>query len=161
MKFPAGVRWPLIVTGILLTSFAVCTVTVIASLSDRSYAVESDYYERAVRWDESARERDASALLGWTSAASITTGGSDGELNLVLHDQGGVPITGATVEAEVFHHARRGEALLLTLGERAPGRYAADLSSAPAGVWRVRVRAVLGGSVYVSSRDIVSTRGAS
>jgi len=159
MKLAPGIRWPLLVVGILLTSLVVCALTVLASLSDRSYAVESNYYEQAVRWDESARERDASALLGWTSEATLRTDTGVGDLTLALFDQDHAPLAGATVEAEVFHHARRKEAVILTLNENDGGRYTGIVTPAPDGVWSVRVRATLGDALYIINHDIESRRG--
>ena len=156
MKLKASVVWPLFVCGILFVSLSVCALTVYASLSDKSYAVETDYYERAVRWDESARERDASAALGWNSEITVVSDGKRGELRVILRDADGAPIADAAVRAEVFHHAHRRSAIETTLRSAGVGRYVGALQTAPSGLWQVRLRASTPDGMYVITRDVRS-----
>lgn len=159
MKVKASTAWPLFVAGILLVSVSVCTVTVIASLSDKSYAVESDYYERAVRWDETAREREASEELGWTSEASVLVGTNSGEVRLTLLDANGAAVTDASVRVEAFHHARRGDAVRTLLHGGEGGVYTAPMEVAKEGLWQVRVRAQSAAGLHVATHDVRTQKG--
>ena len=58
----APILWPLGVVGMLGVSLSVCAFTVVAATSDKSFAVEDDYYAKAVAWDDTAAQRVRAAL---------------------------------------------------------------------------------------------------
>ena len=66
-----GRRWPWILAGALTVQAAgIITMVTIAS-SDPSFAVEPDYYQRAVAWDSYAAQREASRALAWRAEVQI------------------------------------------------------------------------------------------
>ncbi|MFI4915359.1 MAG: FixH family protein [Phycisphaerales bacterium JB060] len=149
--------WPLAVVCILTVSMVVCGITVVAAVSDPSYAVEDDYYQKAVDWDHAREIEIASERLGWNADAVLTTG--DGILAVTLEDAEGQPITGASVRAVVFHHARRGDARELVLQSQDNGRYTAVLHRPREGQWQVRLRVSRERHQFVLTRDIFSREG--
>jgi len=154
-KLPAGVVWPAFVVGILSVSLTVCAITVVAATSDPSYAVESEYYEKAVSWDESARLRAASDALGWTADVAVTApehGARALEVTVRLRDGSGAE--GAAVRALAFHHARRGDARELTLEPVGGGVYRGSLGPGRAGLWQVRLRVDRGPDTFVLTSDV-------
>lgn len=157
MKLKPGAAWPLFVVGILMTSFTVCGITVYAAVADGSYAVETDYYERAVRWDETAREREESERCAWTSEVDVYTTPADAaELSLALHDAQGAPISSARVEVEAFHHAHRNDAVMTTMNAQGEGRYTLSIADARAGLWQVRLRALTDEGIHLATHDVFS-----
>ncbi|MEQ9097202.1 MAG: FixH family protein [Phycisphaerales bacterium] len=146
--------WPLAVVGMLAISMSVCAITVVAAVSDPSYAIEDDYYQKAVDWDQSRELERASAKLGWRAEPRVLTGNET--LSIVLRDADGEPIADASVRALAFHHARRGDARALRLISQGDGLYTAPLTNARAGQWQVRIRAVRGRDQYVSTQDVFS-----
>jgi len=157
-KLPAKVVWPAFVVGILSVSLTVCAITVVAATSDPSYAVESDYYEKAISWDESARLRAESEALGWSAVVAVTepeAGARALEVRLCLAD--GSPADGAAIRALAFHHARRGEAREIELepvGGGGGGVYRGALGPGRAGLWQVRLRAERGPDLFLLTRDV-------
>ena len=147
--------WPVSVVGILGVSMMVCAVTVVAAVGDPSYAIEDDYYQKAVEWDEARRMQDASHGLGWTADVSITTGNR--LVSVIMNDTNGKPIEGAAVRATVFHHARRGMAEELVLQHRGGGQYAATLTHPREGQWQVRLSATIGRSRFLHTEDLWSS----
>ncbi len=150
--------WPLAVVGMLSVSMTVCAITVIAAVGDPSYAIEDDYYQKAVDWDHSREVEIASGRLGWQADATLTTG--DGLLTVTIDDADGAPVTDALVRAMVFHHARRGDAQELVLRAQGNGRYTAVLNRPREGQWQVRIRASRGQDHFVLTQDIFSRGGA-
>lgn len=150
--------WPVAVVGMLSVSMTVCAITVIAAVSDPSYAIENDYYQKAVDWDQSREIQRASEQLGWECDATLVT--DRGVLTITLQDEEGVWITDASVRATVFHHARRGDAQQLVLTSQGDGSYTAVLKRPREGQWQVRLRASRGRDQFVHTQDFVSRKGA-
>lgn len=154
-RIPAKIVWPAFVVGILSVSLVVCAITVVAATSDPSYAVESDYYEKAISWDESARLRAESEALGWMAEVAVTArerGARQLEVRLSLRD--GAPADGAAIRALAFHHARRGDAREIGLEPLGGGVYRGALGPGRAGLWQVRLRAERGPDLYLLTRDV-------
>lgn len=106
---PPHVLWPAIVIGFLAASLTVCGLTVFFAISDPSFAVEEDYYEKALQWDDQAAQNRVNEALGWTARASLSAGESHRDadtISLSLRDENGEPIRNATIAATVFHPAR-------------------------------------------------------
>jgi len=150
----APILWPLGVIGTLCVSLSVCTITVIAATSDESFAVEDDYYAKAVAWDDTAAQRVRNEELGWTTETVVTV---RGDVRIKLHDATGEPMTGARLRIFAFHHAARGDATETAMTETTdPGVYAASCGTPRAGVWQVRIRAESGGAVFTHTVDTLT-----
>jgi nitrogen fixation protein FixH len=148
--------WPLGVVGMLCVSLSVCAITVLAAVNDPSYAIEDDYYQKAMDWDRERAFRIVSDRLGWRATIAIT---NIGQVAVVLTDAEGRPIDNASVRATAFHHARRGLAEELTLQARGEGRYVATLSHPREGQWQVRLRASLGRDRFLHTEDLFTRNG--
>lgn len=152
MNLPApAVRWPLGIAAILGATVAVNLAVLRVANNDPSFAVEPDYYRRAVAWDSTMAHARASAALGWRAAVAVSPldGDTPATLTLTLTDAGGAPVTKATVAVEALYNARAGHPVAATLREVAPGRYLATLPMPWTGQWEVRctaTRAAQGGA---------------
>lgn len=144
-------RWPLAVVGILGVSLTVCAITVVAAVSDPSYAIEDDYYQRAVDWDHERDLQAASDRLGWRADVIVS---DDGIITAVMTDANDQPIDNAAVRVTTFHHARRGLAQDLTLQPRGNGRYVGTLAQPRSGQWQVRLRAAVGPDQFFQTQDL-------
>ena len=157
-----GKAWPFIVGGLLVFGVGVDVGFLIVATRDPSFAVEDDYYGRALRWDETTRDARRSAELGWSIGIETVpspSGRGRTDLSLVVLDRDGAPVSGAAVSVEAFHHARAGERLAAELVADG-GRYRATLPLRRAGVWQLRVRVDRGGQRFstVIDREIGGTR---
>ncbi len=138
---PPHIFWPGFVVAILLTSVAAAAITVVAALSDASFAIEENYYEKAVNWDETARQRERNAELAWQIEIDLGVDANmrgERELVLSLHSAEGTALDGATISSELFHHARRGDALDLSFEPLGDGRYRTDARVTRNGLWELR-----------------------
>ncbi len=148
----ASIRWPLVIAGLLtLHAAGMVTYAVIAS-SNPSYAVEKDYYPKALHWDDKRAQDAVNAALGWTATVAARPGEQPGRaaLTITLTDRHGRPVTGAAVHLEAFHMADSNHVLDAELGEASPGSYAAELPMGRDGKWEIRLRARRGGDLYTS-----------
>lgn len=143
MKIPPHVRWPAMIAGALaIHATAWLTVAWVAN-SDPSYAVEEDYYRKAVEWDAGRAELAASDALGWRLDYRVEPGPGPAEatVHATLADRDGAPVDGAAVALETFHNARAGDILRADLSADGAGAYSARLPMQRPGVWELRFTA--------------------
>lgn len=141
--FLARRGWPLGIAFVLgLTVAGDLWMMSIAS-ADPSFAVEPDYYRKAVTWDSTMAQARANAASGWRAAADLVLArpGIPGRITVTLTDAGGRGITGASVQVEMMHNARAAQRYSAALQEGAVGRYSADVDAHRPGAWEVRVSA--------------------
>lgn len=129
---------PIVLLGGLLSLLG---TLVFVATNDDGFAIEPDYYLKAVRWDEAQRAREASAALGWDPTVRLLRQGTTVTLQLTLDDARSARVTGAHISVEAFPNAHAGELHRVTLSETAPGVYQGTLESARAGLWEVRIEA--------------------
>lgn len=142
------VRWPLFIVGLLAAQILLGVFFFWQATSDPSFAVEEDYYQKAVEWDSKMAQDRANTKLGWN--AQVTVGpGDPTTLAVILLDSHGEPISGVQVSIETFHNVRAGDILRAVLSETAsPGTYSADLPMTRPGIWEVRITAVRAGATF-------------
>lgn len=137
-----GRLWPWMLGGLLLFGVGVNVGFLVVATGDPSFAVEEDYYGRALRWDETTREAARNAELGWrieVRPAPSSKGPGWTDLTLSVLDRAGAPVTGGSVSVEAFHHARSGQRLRADFAPSGDA-YAASLPMRRAGLWELRVR---------------------
>ena len=103
-----GLGWPIGVAVILgATVGANIWVAVIAS-DDPSFAIEHDYYRKAVQWDSTMAQARENKRLGWRIEPRLAPiGGRDGStLSVILTDGSGAPIRDAKIDVTAFFNAR-------------------------------------------------------
>ena len=107
-----GSAWPLAVTTILGLTVAANIWLIRVASGDPSFAVEENYYERGVRWDDELAQRAHNRELGWRLAATMSPiGRVEGSLlRITLADSVVMPISGASVVVRATHVARAGRA---------------------------------------------------
>jgi nitrogen fixation protein FixH len=141
--------WPW-VPGALLSSMLAGLGTLAAiAMNDPGFALERDYYRKAVGYDREIEQRTENAQLGWRLQAALSrdTTGSTTTLVVSADDAAG-PVTGAQVTAEAIENAHAATVFDLTLVEIAPGRYRATVPVARPGLWELRLSLVRGGERF-------------
>jgi nitrogen fixation protein FixH len=143
---PAAARgrwfWPLLVGGLFAGHIALMLMMVYLATRDRSFAVEPDYYQKALNWDQVAAQRQENARLGWGVTIEIgDTPGVLGERTVTCRvgDQSGTPVSGGVVELTAFAHARGSERTSLRLPPCGDGVYRAVLRLPRKGRWEFRL----------------------
>lgn len=160
----AKLIWGGMVVGFLSLEIVMCLVAITLSSGDESFAVVPGYHEQALQWDETRAAAQASDSLGWSD---IVVAGPTADLLgrrpmiIGLKDRNGTPISGSTVEAVLFHHARAGDVQSITFKETAePGTYEAIAEMRRAGLWEVRIDAKRGNEHFMSTRQLEVGRSA-
>ena len=137
-----GTLWPWVIGGALVLHVVVSLGVVFFATSDASYAVEEDYYQKAINWDEKRAQDRMNDELGWSltfAAAPPTNPGEQPELEVRLTDAGGEPLAGATVFLETFHKARSEDIIRITLDRsQEAGLYSASPAMRHNGLWELR-----------------------
>lgn len=128
--------WALVPVGILGAGLLGLGTLAFVAGSDPSFALESDYYQKAVRWDEQQAQLAENARLGWQLELRVAPGGAKLVAEIARRD--GAPVSEAKVVAEAFANARAADVRTLRFSESAPGTYEAELGRARPGLWELR-----------------------
>jgi nitrogen fixation protein FixH len=130
------------------------------AIDDPHFALEPDYYDKAVHWDRTQSEARDSAALGFELTLPATLAlSADGSLEIELRvtDRNRAVLTAALVELEAFPNAYASRVERLTLREAAPGVYRGRLNGQARGLWELRFRVAKGSLHFYESvrRDVV------
>ena len=136
-----GTLWPVAVAGILGVTVAGNIWLIRVASADPSFAVEENYYQRGVHWDDEMAQRARNVALGWKLAASLSPiqAGRGSDLRIALSDSVVQPINGASVVVRAVHVARARHPVEVILRAAAPGEYHAVVPIERAGLWELRI----------------------
>ncbi len=145
--------WPIAIAFVLIASAASNILVMFVAKGDPAFAVEPDYYAKAVDWDATMAQSSKNTALGWqvSGAMSLSQAEQVGKVTLTLQDASGSPLTGASVEVEAMHNARSADRRTLALVPMQPGVYWAPIDARRPGEWELRVKATRGGDVFTHS----------
>jgi len=113
----AAIRWGGLVVGLLGLQVALGVGAVMLATGDQSAAVVPNYYEKALKWDEQASQRESNDALGWTLAiVESDTDLSASSLRLSVTARDGVAVPIRSGRLAMYHHARAEDVLVKSLG---------------------------------------------
>ena len=150
-----GWGWPALIVALLVGGAGANIWLMLVATGDASFAVEADYYEKALRWDDAMAQEARNARLGWSVAVRLERAAQPGEgwVRARVVDRDGVPVAGARVGVEAFHSARASRIVRAGLTPEAGGGYAARLPLDRPGLWELRVRVERGDQVFTRTLD--------
>ncbi len=151
-----GWYWPFLLVGLLASGVGVNLYFMSCAISDPSFAVEPDYYAKAIAWDAHQAQARDNAELGWTlelAVAPADPGTGRARVVASLLDRDGLPVPGLTVGLEAFHNARASQEVRSELVETAEQAYEADVAVSRPGFWEFRVAATRGTEVFTAIVD--------
>jgi nitrogen fixation protein FixH len=151
-----GSAWPVAV-GIILGTCVAANIWIIRlANADPSFAIEENYYQKALHWDDEMAQRERNAALGWQLDPTLSSISADSgaELRLTLRDAEGVPLEGAGVTVRAMHNARAGEPLDAVLEPHGGGGFSARLPMRRAGLWEVRFEVRRGAERFTARRRL-------
>ncbi len=161
----AGRVWAWVPTLLLGSMLVGLGILVSIAVDDPHFALEPNYYDKAVRWDQSRAEASASQRLGLTSSlAPVLYRDADGsvtlEVTVVARD--GARFTQAFVEVEAFPNAYANQAQRASLREEAPGVYRGKLQRGVLGLWELRLSVTRGDARFRETlrRDVLKAGAA-
>lgn len=135
-----GAWWPIGITTVLATTVAANLWVMRIANDDPSFAIEPDYYQKAITWDSTLAQARQDSILGWRLTPDLRVVGATGKtrLSAMLTDSTGAPISGAVVKVSAMPVARANEVHEATLAAAGAGEYAAQLDSRREGQWELR-----------------------
>jgi nitrogen fixation protein FixH len=151
-----GWYWPFLLVGLLAAGVAANLYFLARAVGDPSFAVEPDYYAKALAWDAHQAQARENVELGWSVTLDVTPADlATGRARVVakLTDRDGRSVPGAAVALTAFHNARAANVLTATLSETAEHDYAADVPIVRAGLWEFRVAATRGSETFTAVVD--------
>jgi len=151
-----GWHWPILLGGLLTVGVGGNVYFMCVAVSDPSFAVEPDYYAKAVSWDAHQAQAMENAELGWRLALTVAAadaGTGRARVVATLSDREGRPVQGLDVGLTAFHNARAAHVVTATLGETAEHDYAADVAVVRPGLWEFRVVASRGAETFTAVVD--------
>jgi hypothetical protein len=136
----SALRWPIGISLVLASVVALNIWVAIKAGSDQSFAIEPDYYRKAVAWDSAMAQDRANLKLRWHITAVLSPVIHDtATLRASITDASGVPVSGADVRVTAMFNARANEAVSMRLAPAASdSAYEAVLAVAHRGVWELR-----------------------
>lgn len=146
-----GRLWPWAMALVLALTIGGNLFVLRLARGDSSFAVEPDYYAKAMAWDSTRALEARSDALGWTVDAALAPMAAEKGLHLAmhLHTANGAPVEGATVSVEATHNAHASRILSDTLRATTPGTWEGTLPSSRPGLWEVRVTATRGAERFL------------
>ena len=155
-----GMQWPIGIAAVLGATVIANLVVMRIANSDKAFAIEPDYYKRAVAFDSTLATERRSDALKWSASARFLAQTTAGQrtLAVTLTDAQGVAVQGATVTMTALANARANLVLTATLQESSPGRYQGSLAATFPGQWEVRIDAVRGAEHFVTTMRTELTR---
>jgi hypothetical protein len=144
-----GSLWPYIIGAALALHVIGSLAMVYLATSNPSHAVEPDYYNKALAWDEKREQDRRNVELGWTLDFVVepATPGNDPTLRATLSDTTGAPVGDATIGVEAFANVRRDEIVTTTLSPSARG-YESQMPLHRNGRWEFRFRVTRDSDVF-------------
>jgi len=136
-----GWQWPWIIGGLMAVVLGANLILMYVATSDPSFAVEENYYQKGLDWDDKRAQDRTNTDLGWSLQLEVAARRSaDGTTGLTanLIDRDGQPISDATIHLEAFHNARAAAIQKRDLAPRGDGRYSASLLMRRPGLWEFR-----------------------
>jgi hypothetical protein len=111
------------------------------AIRDPSFAVEADYYQKAVHWDDrqaqAAENQRLAYRLNLPLGVRLDASGR-GLLRVEARDAAGRLLGGAKLRAEAFAVAYSAQLSQLELKEVAPGVYEGPITATHSGLWELR-----------------------
>lgn len=149
-----GIAWPIGIVTVLAVTIAANLYVMYLADHDPSFAIEPNYYAKAVAWDSTLAAAARSRALGWgiTPVLSPFSERSGAHLSIALVDSAGAPVRGATVHVNALFIGDANRVVTATCVEtNTPPRYATMLPVGHAGVWELHVTAVRGAEHFVKT----------
>ncbi|MDX2192472.1 MAG: FixH family protein [Gemmatimonadales bacterium] len=138
-----GLGWPTAIVAVLALTVGANIWVIRLATNDPTFAIEPDYYRKAVRWDDTQAQRARNARLGWSLEPVLhaATAGGPAELVVRLADPAGQPVRGAALRVTARHNAHRDAGVAATLAEQPDGSYRGALPLRFGGEWHLQFEA--------------------
>lgn len=124
--------------------------------SDPSFAIEPDYYRKAVAWDSAMAQQRRNTKLDWTLTPALSAFARAGGavLRVTLTDRHGAAVRDAHIEVTAFSNARAGTVHAATLSADGVDAYTATIPVQRTGQWELRFDVTRGGEHFTVTKRL-------
>ena len=149
MKIKPGILWPTVIAGALTLHVVGSLVMAYFATSDVSFAVEPDYYRKALAWDDKRAQDRHNTELGWQLKFTVAPAapGHDPRVRVDLLAADGSPLNHARVSLVAFFNARADERLTIDL-TAVDDHYETTLPMGKDGRWEFRFTVTRGDEMF-------------
>jgi nitrogen fixation protein FixH len=151
-------RWiPWAFVGFFATFITVDAVMVVLAVDSFSGVSTQNAYQEGLAYNETLAQAEREKALGWTAdLAFLPSGPRQGRLSLTLLDRAGLPLSLASVTAELVRPTQEGFDFVVPLASDGE-KFAAELDLPLSGQWEVRLvaRQSDGSSLHRRQRIVV------
>ncbi|MEO1480693.1 MAG: FixH family protein [Myxococcota bacterium] len=160
-RFKDGGYWPFLIVGLLAGGVIMNISMVMTAADDPGFAIEEDYYRKAVDWDKSREQVRKNRELGWTLKvdSSFTDDGLAVEAR--LSDRLGGAISDASVQLQALHVARANQKIVAMMDYN-DGRFHTRLDAHRPGAWEFKFLIKRGDEIFTHTEraDVMKAEGA-
>ena len=144
-----GRVWPFLLGGMLALGVGMNLAMVVVATQDPSFAVEPDYYQKALAWDGTMAQEGANRDLGWQLEAGCGSSPSDSWVVAALRDRDGRARCRARRSPS---RPSRGRTPIAASPARSSPRddrrYEGHMARLEPGMWELRFTATRGADTY-------------
>lgn len=160
----AGAIWAWVPVGLLACMLLGIGTLAYIAIDDPNFALEPDYYAKALHWDQAQSQLRENDSLGYELTLRqrlVISAAGQVQVELELKDRNAAGISGASIEVSAFPNAFAGRVERLALREVAPGIYRGSLAHGIPGLWELRCSVSVRGGHYARAlRSDMVKRGA-
>ena len=155
-----GAAWPIGITTALLATVVANLVVMRMAGNDPAFAIEPDYYRKAVHYDDVLAQARTNQRLGWQLTVQVDpiVRTRPTRVTVTARDAQGAPLVGAQLAVMARFNARANDTLTTVLLEDAPGRYAGTLPMVLPGAWELRLDATRDAARFRSTTRLMVQR---
>jgi len=134
--------WPIFLTSLIGIHIASVVVMVIVATHDSSFAIEPDWYQKGLHYDQAVQQQRENRRLGWSIKLDVgrpLTGTNQRSVSCMVLDQAGKPVENAKVDLVAFAHLRGSNRTSSVLLPHGGGAYQGTLAFDDPGTWEFRL----------------------
>ena len=150
--------WPVLIISLISLHVISCVTMALVATHDNSFAVEPDYYQKGLHYEQTIEQRRENARLGWSARLDVSNplrGTNERNVSCTVRDREGRAVEKATVDLVAFAHLRAKKRTPLVLLPQEDGKYLATMPFDDPGRWEFRLMITRGKDTFteVITRD--------
>jgi nitrogen fixation protein FixH len=134
--------WPIFLTSLISIHIVSVMVMVIVATHDSSFAIEPDWYQKGLHYEQTAQQQHENGRLGWSVQLDVgppLTGTNRRNVSCKVFDRAGKPVENATIDLVAFAHLRASNRTSSVLLPHYGGEYGSTLAFEEPGMWEFRL----------------------
>jgi nitrogen fixation protein FixH len=148
---PRHLFWPILLTSLISIHIVSVVVMVIVATHDSSFAIEPDWYQKGLHYEQTAQQQRENNRLGWSVQIEIgepLSGTNRRNVSCTVLDRAGKPVEHAAVDLVAFAHLRASNRASSVLLPHGGGEYRGVLAFEDPGVWEFRLVITRGAETF-------------